>query len=364
MRKILTIFLVTVILLGLQIPVAALELSAKSAIVMAKSGEIVFERDADTRRPMASTTKIMTALVAIESGDLQREVTVAPEAVGVEGSSVYLKAGDRLNLESLVWALMLESANDAAAAIAMELGGSIEGFAALMNEKAASLGLENTHFTNPHGLSDEDHYTTARELALLSAHALQNETFRTIAASPSHRIRIGDTERMLHNHNKMLRLYDGAVGVKTGFTKASGRCLVSAAEREGLTLVAVTLNAPDDWHDHAAMLDLGFSSLESVRLIEAGESACIIPCIGGDFPDITVKNRDALSVVLPKGTHEIKRTIEVPRYFWAPIEAGEIVGRIVFREGERILGEVPLYAETSAARVQYKKNIFDKIFDH
>lgn len=363
MRKIFIILTAAAMLAAAVIPAHALALSARAAIVMDTAGCVVYADGADTRLPMASTTKIMTALVAIESGRLGETVTVPKEAEGVEGSSVYLKAGDSCTLEALTWALMLESANDAATAIAVTLGGSVEGFAALMNEKAAALGLSETHFTNPHGLANEAHYTTARELALLAVHAMKNDTFRAIVSSKSHTVEIGGQMRSLHNHNKLLRLYDGAIGVKTGFTKASGRCLVSAAVRDGVTLVAVTLNAPDDWNDHRALLDLGFETLEAVTLIEPGGHSCRIPCIGGDAADILVTNRDGITVTLPKNHGPIARTIEVPRYLWAPVEAGAQIGRIVFREGGRVIGEAALYAEASASRVQYKKNIFDKIFN-
>ena len=344
--------------------ISALDVSARSAIVIeASTRQVVFEKDADTRRPMASTTKIMTALVALESGDITREITVDAAAAGVEGSSIYLKAGDKITLESLLWALMLESANDAAAAIAIGVAGSIEAFAELMNAKAAELGLANTHFTNPHGLSDDEHYTTARDLAKLTAAAMENETFCEIVSTDKYRIAYSDTARSLHNHNKMLHLYDGAVGVKTGFTKVSGRCLVSAAERDGMTLIAVTLGAPNDWDDHTAMLDLGFSSLERAVLIEPYESAFISPCIGSEKSELTIKNREGLSVVLPKSGHEITRRIILPRYFWAPVEKDSVVGKIEFYDGDARLGEVALYAEESAYRLQYKQSFFERIFD-
>ncbi len=362
MRKFL-IGLITIIILS-SINISALDLSASSAIVLeASSGRIVYEKDADTMRPMASTTKIMTALLAIESGKLDRVVEVSPSAIAVEGSSIYLAKGDKLTLESLVYALLLESANDAAAAIAYELGGSIEGFAELMNQKAAELGLSSTHFKNPHGLYDEEHYTTARELALLAANAMQNDTFRSIASTKTHRIDVGDGVRLLHNHNRLLSMYDGAVGVKTGFTKLSGRCLVSAAERDGMMLIAVTLNAPDDWRDHSQMLDLGFETLERRTLIEPYESAIVVPCEGGEASDIIVRNHEGLSLVLPKGSGEITRKIELAQFLWAPIESGERVGRIVFTCDGEILGEVALYAELGTERVKYKKNILEKIFN-
>lgn len=238
----------------------ALSVSAKSAALYNPTTKsFLYTKNADIPLPMASTTKIMTALVAIENCPLEKEVLVSDKAIGTEGSSLYLKSGEILTMCDLLMGLMLRSANDAAAAIAYEISGSIEGFADKMNEKAAELGLSNTHFTNPHGLDDEKHYTTAKELALIAAAALENDTFRQIVSSKKCTIKNSDGEvRLLINHNKLLNMYDGAIGVKTGFTKRSGRCLVGAAERNGTTLISVTINAPDDWRDHTALFDYGF----------------------------------------------------------------------------------------------------------
>lgn len=345
----------------LNMPVRAFDVSARSAIVIeATGGTVVYEKDADTRRPMASTTKIMTALCAIESGRMDDTVTVSPDAVGVEGSSLYLKAGDRLTLEALVKAVLLESANDAAAAIAVALDGSVEAFAERMNSKAAQLGLVNTHFKNPHGLSDEEHYTTARELAQLAAYAMQNEDFRSIASSISDSIDCGGSERAISNHNKLLRIYEGAVGVKTGFTKVSGRCLVSAAERDGMMLVAVTLDAPDDWNDHTAMLDLGFDTLCRRVLIPEGEFAAIVPCLGGDTDRIHVKSCEGLAVIMKRDECDITSRVILPHHFWAPIKKGQKVGRLEFYADGTPLGSVALYSDTEAFGVSYDKNIFER----
>ena len=362
MRTKLTIFLLLTAFIFAQ-PISAVAVSAGSAIVVeASTGRVVFEKDADSRRPMASTTKIMTAIVALEAGDTARQVSVSGEAVGVEGSSVYLKTGDNLTLDDLVWALMLESANDAAAAIAIEVAGSVEAFAGMMNAKAKELGLTDTHFTNPHGLDDENHYTTARDLAKLAAYALKNQRFREIVSTYKHSISVGNETRYLLNHNKMLKLYDGAIGVKTGYTKRSGRCLVSAAERDGVTLVAVTLDAPDDWNDHRAMLDCGFGTLEARELIKEGESVFILPCIGCEKNEVTLKNSEGLTVCVPKDTPEASRRIELPHYMWAPVYEGQEVGRIVFEAGGAVLGEVPIVACETVERVIYKQGLLERLF--
>lgn len=210
-------------------PPSGISVSASSAVLMdASSGNVLYEKDAHTERPMASTTKIMTALIAIEEYDLKKTVTVSKEAVGVEGSSVYLYENEKLTMEELVFALMLESANDAATAIAIEIAGSVEEFAELMNEKAEELGLENTSFENPHGLDGESHYTTAYDLAKLTAYAMKNEAFRAVVSTYKTVIPMnnGEGSRLLINHNRLLKSYEGTIGVKTGYTKKSGDVLL------------------------------------------------------------------------------------------------------------------------------------------
>ena len=278
-------------------------LSAECAVLVdAENRRVLYGKDADKRHAMASTTKIMTALVALEHAPLDRVITVPEEAVGVEGSSVYLRAGERYTLEALLHALMLASANDAAEVIAHAIAGSTAAFAELMNEKAATLGLTDTHFENPHGLDSDGHYTTARELALIACEALENPDFERIVSTRRYVFSgiDGENVRTLINHNKMLFLYDGAIGVKTGFTKRCGRCLVSAAKRDGMTLIAVTLDAPSDWSDHAKLLDHGYGSYESRRIAAPGEVSCTVPMFNTDT-EITVKNRDEIRLVLEKG---------------------------------------------------------------
>ena len=261
-RLVLPMLLLTALLFGC-LPVSAEPVSgtptvsSQSAVLMdARYGLVLFEKDADRRLPMASTTKIMTALTALANAAPETVIRTAPEAVGVEGSSVYLSEGEELTLEQLLYALLLQSANDAAAAIAVGVGGSIAEFADLMNAQAQRLGLTDTHFANPHGLDADGHYTTARELAVITREALSHPLIRKIVGTRRATIPQGENPdaRLLVNHHRLLRTYPDAIGVKTGFTKKSGRCLVSAAERDGVTLIAVTLNAPDDWRDHTAML--------------------------------------------------------------------------------------------------------------
>lgn len=346
MCKRLVSLLLTCLLLVLTVPLSvqakpteqapratAPSLSAQSAVLIdARYGQVLTEKNANARLPMASTTKIMTALTALSVAAPETVIKVAPEAVGVEGSSVYLTAGEELTLSDLLCALLLQSANDAAAAIAIGLGGSIEGFADLMNAEAAKLGLTDTHFVNPHGLDDDEHYTTAHELATVTRAALEIPLFRRLVGTVKATIPQGDdaTARLLVNHNRLLRTYEGAIGVKTGYTKRSGRCLVSAAERDGVTLIAVTLNDPDDWRDHEALLDYGFSRYRSVTLCRAGDATDALPVTGGTTETVGLRYAEDLTVALPIGHPPIGIRIEAPHFLYAPIVLDTTVGEAVY----------------------------------
>ncbi len=336
------------LLLMLSAAVSAVEVSAEAAVLIEPStGDVLYAKNADRRLPMASTTKIMTALVVLEQLDPADPVTVDERACGVEGSSVYLKPGEVLTAEELLYALLLESANDAAAALAYAVSGSIENFAGLMNDMAARLRLTNTHFTNPHGLDNEAHYTTAADLARLSSYAMQNPVFARIVGTVKHRIPGSDGGvRMLLNHNRLLRLSSDVTGVKTGFTKRSGRCLVSAAERDGVSLIAVTLNAPDDWDDHLALHELGFSSYRSYSLADAGEFSIVIPCAGAEDGFLTASNHEALTLCRKQGV-VFTHVIEAPHWLAAPISEGDLVGRVLFSADGETVASLPLYADES-----------------
>ena len=348
------------------------ELSAQSAILLeGKCGYVIQEKAAHQRMPMASTTKIMTALVALDTADPTQIITVSPEAVGVEGSSIYLQAGEELTLEELLYALLLESANDAAVAIAIGIAGSVEAFAEQMNQKAAELGLKDTHFVNPHGLDHAEHYTTAYELALLTRYALQNQAFRTIVSTRKTTIPHASTNsaRLLVNHNKMLRMYEDCIGVKTGFTKKSGRCLVSAAERDGVLLIAVTLNAPNDWSDHAALFDYGFTQYTSVELCLAEEFLFPVSVVGGAESYVMVGNAASAHAVLPSNHAPILTTVEAPRFLYAGIESGEVLGRVVFKcdiEGNGnpvCIGSVDLTARYGIEQKAKKKSFWQWLLE-
>ena len=351
------------------LPAALTGVSARGAVLMEEeSGDVVFGQNENARLPMASTTKIMTALVALEQLSLDAPVTVTPASVGVEGSSIYLVEGEILTVEQLLYALLLESANDAAVALAIAAADSVEGFAVLMNEKARALGLKDTHFVNPHGLDHEEHYTSAKELALITREALKNPVIRDICATKRKTIPLHGDEgvRLLINHNKLLTSYEGCIGVKTGFTKKTGRCLVSAAERDGVTLIAVTLNAPDDWRDHTAMLDYGFGVYEAVTLCEPAFFSAPLWTVSGMQDYVMVENTDILSVTLRRNHGAIRCTVELPRFTFAPVIGGQAVGLLRFTETQpdgiaKDLGTVPLYAKYNVGLVTYTHGFWDWI---
>ncbi len=340
---------------------ASVSVSASSAALYEpETGSFIYEKDGRTRRGMASTTKIMTGLVAIENCPLDRHVKIDPRACGTEGSSIYLKPGEELTMEELLYALLLNSANDAAAAIAYEVGGSIEGFAAMMNARAEKLALRDTHFMNPHGLDDKEHYTTACDLAIITAAALKNDCFRTIVSTYKKTIpgSAPGTQRYLVNHNRLLKSFSGSIGVKTGFTRKCGRCLCGAAERDGLRLISVTLNAPDDWNDHKKMLSTGFSMLELRTLADKKDHTYQIPVVNGREQTLTVSIDDDIRAVVEKSSGVSKSEVRLIKYAVAPIAEGEILGEVIIDLGDGRLIRSPLKAEKSIEKTKEKKRFF------
>jgi len=314
--------------------------SASSAILMeADSGRVLYEQNAHEPRLIASITKLMTALVALESGhDLGEEVTIRPEWAGAEGSSIYLRPGEKVSLETLLYGMLLRSGNDAALAVAGHCGGTVEDFVARMNEKARELGMKDSSFANPNGLNAGDHYSTAYDMALLARACLENETLAQMVSTKS--ITLGT--RIFTNHNKLLWRYEGCIGMKTGYTEKAGRTLVSAAERDGLTLICVTLNDPDDWADHAALFDYGFTNYRSETVVQVGETLCRAPTTGSLIPFCTVKAGESLSLCLT-GEEKVRRELRLDReVLEGPLLAGTAVGEAVYFLGKQEAGRVPL----------------------
>lgn len=304
--------------------------SADSAIVMnAFTGEVVFSKNPYVKRGMASTTKIMTSLIALESEKINQTVTVTKDDVAVEGTSIYLKEGDEITVEALVKGMLLESGNDAANITARALGGNIKGFAALMNKKARELGMLSTNFLNPSGLTEEGHYSTAYDMALLSSAAIRNKEFRAICSASSLRVTYNQpkTERTFYNHNRFLSMYEGAFGIKTGYTKASGRCLVTAAERNGVVYVAVTLNAPDDWNDHIKMLDFAFKNT-SVSYPECDLSDVNVAVTGSEKSFLKIEPATPLKLHSVKRYEDYELVIYLPHFVYGGVEKGDVAGRV------------------------------------
>ncbi|MBQ4050715.1 MAG: D-alanyl-D-alanine carboxypeptidase [Oscillospiraceae bacterium] len=323
------------------------EISASAAVLMEFSeGRVLYGKNEHASMTMASTTKIMTALLALETGNPDEEFIVDPDAIMVEGTSMGLQKGDRVTLRTLVCGMLLASGNDAANAAAVRIAGSLSEFAVLMNERAAQLGMTGSSFVTPSGLDAQGHYSTAYDMAKLACAALKNEDFRSVCSRSSMKVSFGNppADRWFSNHNKLLETYEGCIGVKTGFTKLSGRCLVSAAERDGVTLVCVTLKDPNDWDDHKALLDWGFSQVERVEL-KADLTGETIPITGGKLPATTVLQGEELSVVLPVGEREkLQKKILLPAFLYAPVRAGDVIGEIRWYLGEEMLRSSPLLA--------------------
>ncbi|MBQ4067039.1 MAG: D-alanyl-D-alanine carboxypeptidase [Clostridia bacterium] len=325
--------------------VYGLSLSAQSAVLMeADSKSTVFEKNASQKMPMASTTKIMTALVVLENLSLSHEFKVNEAAVGTEGTSAYLQKGDTLTVEAALYALLLQSANDAANALAYELCGSIEDFAALMNAKASELSLKNTSFKNPSGLPADGHFTTARDLAYLGAVCIENEDFKRIVSTKSADVKINGKDRTFVNHNKLLSLCEGAFGIKTGFTKESGRCLVGACERNGVRFVTVTLDASCDWNDHSKMLQFGFEKYRSYLLYSKDSFIIELP-VAGRSTCVSLTSEGEKRVSLPKDSI-VTVSVFAPSLLTAPISAGDTVATAVFICDGKVICKTDLKAIT------------------
>lgn len=338
-------------------PIHALGVSAHSAIVMdGDSGQVLWEKNADQKSLIASTTKIMTALVVLEHAALDETVNVATEAVGIEGSSMYLKAGETLTVEDLLYGLMLSSGNDAAVALSIHVAGSPEEFAKLMNEKARLLGLENTHFANPNGLDSEENYATARSLGQLTVAAMQNDSFRTIVSTKSYNC----PEHYMTNHNKLLWQYDGAVGVKTGFTKHAGRILVGSAERDGRRLVSVTINAPSDWSDHKQMLDYGFTCYSPQTLLTQGQQVGLLEIISGVDAQVPLLASEDVSFSMLSGeTPEFR--LETEKLVYAPVQQGQVLGTLQVYVGSRLINEQNVVAGAAVQQLPEEPDFWDKL---
>lgn len=341
---------------------AVTDTSSSSVVINADTLEILYQNDPYEKRSMASTTKIMTALLLAESGRLDEIISCTAQMVTVEGSAMGLKAGDFISARDLMYGILLMSGNDAANVCAHFLSGGIEEFANLMNIKAQELGLKSTNFVTPSGLDADEHYTTAYDLAVLTAYAIRNEEFAKVCASSSATVRFGNPmmKYTISNHNRLLKTYDGCIGVKTGFTKKSGRCLVSAAERDGATVITVTLNDPNDWRDHASLLDYGFERLSHLSL--SSDSELKVQVIGGEKDSVALCFDDISTFCLDENREKFELELSVSDYVFAPVQSGDILGTAsVIFEG-RTVGCADIYAEDGVeAKSPLPKTFNEKI---
>lgn len=326
-----------------------LEVNAEAAVVMdADSGRLLYAQNPDKRLANASTTKIMTALLTLEQPDQDRYFTVDSDAIQVEGTTMGLQPGDSVTLHQLAAGMLLPSGNDAANAAAVEIAGSEEAFVRLMNQRAAELGLENTQYRNPSGLDAEGHYSSARDLATLAAHALENEDFADIVSKQEIRMAFGNPpyNRSLYTTNKLLERYPYAIGVKTGYTDDAGLCLVTAAEKDGTRLIIVTLNGKDDVNTHMRLYEHFFPLLARVDLSGFIEGLSV-PVTGGTRDSVAaVPAAEPEAALLEREYDELTREVELPQFVYAPVQAGQVLGEIRLLSGDKVVWQSALVADS------------------
>lgn len=329
------------------------DVSAAAYVVMdAGTGDLLAVENENAPMLIASTTKIMTALVALERCDLDETVTVDPAWTGIEGSSMYLAPGQQLTVRELLYGLMLASGNDAAVALACITAGSVEDFAVLMNEKAAELGCANTHFMNPNGLDAEGHYSCARDLAVITREAIRSEEFCRIVSTTAQTV----GENTYTNHNRLLTECEGVFGVKTGYTEAAGRSLVTACERDGVTLICVTLSDPDDWADHTALYDWAYASYTETECLSADDTWSV-PVIGGEADAVSVSPAESIRVMLRDGETAVM-TVRLPTFVYADVREGEPAGEVIVNVGDTVAARTALVYESSVSRIEPAKPTF------
>lgn len=326
-----------------------LEVNAEAAVVMdADSGRLLYAQNPDKRLANASTTKIMTALLTLEQPDQDRYFTVDSDAIQVEGTTMGLQPGDSVTLHQLAAGMLLPSGNDAANAAAVEIAGSEEAFVRLMNQRAAELGLENTQYRNPSGLDAEGHYSSARDLATLAAHALENEDFADIVSKQEIRMAFGNPpyNRSLYTTNKLLERYPYAIGVKTGYTDDAGLCLVTAAEKDGTRLIIVTLNGKDDVNTHMRLYEHFFPLLARVDISGFTEGLSV-PVTGGTRDSVAaVPAAEPEAALLEREYDELTREVELPQFVYAPVQAGQVLGEIRLLSGDKVVWQSALVADS------------------
>lgn len=355
-----------VLLFSVSVSASALDVSAKGMVLMnADTGEILASKNAHLRLSMASTTKLMTALLLAETGTPEKVVVTTKQMVTVEGSSMGLLEGDQVSYHALLAGMLLSSGNDAANTTAIAVAGSVDKFVQMMNDRAEQIGMTNTHFVTPSGLDDDEHYSTAYDMALLAVEALKNKYLAFAAASRTMTVSYGSPpyDRTLTNHNKLLGSYDGCIGLKTGFTKKSGRCLVSAARRNGCTVVAVTLCDPDDWDDHRALLDYGFGRLEPVDVTYKFEDNTI-PVAGGDADRVRIATGQYICGCTAASKERVTGALRMLPFVYPDVSPGRIVGYVDYTYDNRVIRTEPVYALGDVKYKNVNKSFSDKVKDN
>lgn len=321
------------------------------------TGRFLYEKNADQVMYPASTTKILTTLVAVQKGRLNDRITMSESAVYAGGSAIWSTAGEEFSLEELLWSVLLGSANDAATAVAEHLGGSVEDFMVMMNEEARRLGARNTHFVNPHGLHHEQHYTTARDLALIARAALDEPLIREMAGTKTYQLSRADPDvlSLLVNHNKLLWRYEGAIGLKTGYTSQAGQCLVSAAERNGRALLAVVLKSEGNniWSDSVTLLDYGFERFRALVPVTEGDKICSVPVVFGDGEAILRAGSGLTHVVPVDEPAPVRWELHLERELVAPLHRDEKVGTLLVYCDDAEIGQVPVLVTGGVARLAH-----------
>ena len=355
--------------LNLKCYAADVNISAKSAILMcADSCSVIWAKEEHRKLPIASTTKIMTSILTIEQIEAcgNSEIEITDEMVRVEGTSMGLMPKDVVTLESLVKGMLLCSGNDAANAASIAVSGEKEKFIDLMNDKAKQIGMLNTRFVTPSGLDQGDHHSTAYDMALLGSYAMENERFANIASKKSMKVEFIVPNKTVNfkNHNKLLRLYEGCIGIKTGFTKAAGRCLVSCAQKNGVRLVVVTLNAPSDWDDHMKLYDYGFENTIN-KTFDDQNINLTIKVDNSDTDTLELNSSTWFSKTFKKGDeNKVIREIELPEFCQAPIQKGQIIGKVNYHINGKIIGSNDLTASKDIkAKPKPIHNFWNKVSD-
>ena len=362
MKRIIVFLLTAILLCTFSVPASAK--TGSLVLIDAKNQRVLYEENKDERRLMASTTKIMTALLTLEEMELDKPFVVDPKAIRTEGSSMGLLPGDTVTLRTLAYGMLLSSGNDAANAAAVRISGSIPLFVKKMNERAKELGLRNTFFQTPSGLDADDHYSSAYDLAVLASEALKNPLFAEICGQSTAKVSFGDPpyDRWLSNHNRLLKTLPGVTGVKTGFTKKAGRCLVSSAERNGVSLICATLSCSDDWERHTKLYEAFFKELSAVSL-EKQIPAVSIPVTGGTKLSVSASVKPITAALKKDEEEKVRVILSTEPFLFAPVEHGTIVGKARFYLGETFLAETVLTADETVERKRSPQSFGDRIAD-